>query len=259
MESDSKRSRALSSYSNLATSENNLTVTAGRRREDAATEPMIFADTIHKLRVSRNERGLDIGCGCGTLAMLWDEKAKLENLQLTMLDFPAVISRLKSTLKSKTKNNIINFISGIFPDELSEALEPESYDFIVLYSVLHYSDDPSNMIDAAVNLLRPGGRLLVGDIPNISRKGRFLSTSTGRAFDASYHNIPLVEAKHFKNHHEFVELQTNTKDIALDDRFILNTLNHWRDQGLDTYILPQPLDLPFSLTREDLLIIKSGI
>ena len=56
------------------------------------------------------------------------------------------------------------------------------YERILLYSVIHYTDQPKELIFSALAHLAPGGMLLIGDIPNISRKGRFLATEHGRIF-----------------------------------------------------------------------------
>lgn len=42
-------------------------------------------------------------------------------------------------------------------------LQPESFDVATFHLVLHYAEDPASVIDEAVRLLRPGGRIVVID------------------------------------------------------------------------------------------------
>jgi SAM-dependent methyltransferase len=257
MKYGSRQSSSFESYSALAKAEKNATVRVGRRPEDASKEPAIWSDMVAKVRVARGERGLDIGCGSGVLAKLWCEEVQAADLTLTLIDFPAPLARLRQELTASELSRV-ELVAGGFPDDLPSPLPAESYDFIVMYSVIHYADDPMALIDPAVALLRPGGRLLVGDIPNFSRKGRFLATPAGRAFDAEYHDIPVSDAPYYKTHQEFVAAQRASGTVVIDDAIMLHKVAYWRDRGMDVYILPQPASLPFSFTREDLLIVRPG-
>ena len=51
-----------------------------------------------------------------------------------------------------------------------------------MYSMIHYTSRPWALVEAGVNLLKPGGRLLIGDIPNRDAKARFLDSPAGREF-----------------------------------------------------------------------------
>jgi SAM-dependent methyltransferase len=249
---------AFEMYSSLADSESNETVRVGRRSEDACTEPMIWEDINFKLRITPGERGADIGCGCGVIARLWYAKARSENLDMTLVDFPSPIRRLQGEMADTGMSGAVRLVPGIFPDRLPERLPESSYDFVVMYGAVQCSDDPSGMVDAAVRLLRPGGRLLVGDLSNLSKKGRFLATDAGWRFDALYRSIPLSEAVRYTTHQDFVETQHEPAGGRIDDAFVMEKLRCWRNRGMDAYIVPQPSSLPFSFTREDLLIVRPG-
>ena len=144
------------------------------------SEEHIWESIQSNLRIQPGEIGLDIGCGCGSLAKKLCGLALLRGVGLTMVDFDRPISVLRDLL-SEEELSVADLRPGSFPGEYRPS---ETFDFILLYSVIHYVDDPATMVDVAASLLRPGGRLFVGDIPNLSRKGRFLASDFGRAFES---------------------------------------------------------------------------
>ena len=173
-------------------------------------------------------------------------------MNLVLFDIPEVIDRLKSELRGNL--NPISFSAGVFPAQIPEEVQSQKYDLILLYSVIHYTEKSFEMIEAAVKLLAPGGKLLVGDIPNLSKKGRFLSSAFGRAFEASYKKTSLDQIPEYKDHKDFEEKNAKLSTAHLNDEFILKTLSHFRNSGFNAYVLDQPSTLPFSYTREDILI-----
>lgn len=224
----------------------------GRLPDSESDEIKVWADIIAKLPMHPGDRGLDIGCGCGTIAGFLAAKAAEDGFTITLMDFEKPIELLK-TLIPGAREPSVEFRVGAFPTHVAE---DEYFDFILMYSVLHYMDDLSGSVEAAVSRLKPGGRLLLGDIPNLSRKGRFLASNQGRAFDAAYKSIPLETVPIYANHHDFVSQQLAAGAPALTDGWIVDLVRRQRDRGLEASILPQPNDLPFSRTREDLLIIR---
>src|SRR5262249_59948941 len=56
---------------------------------------------------------------------------------------------------------------------------------IICYSVLHYVFEEGNVfdfLDRSLQLLAPGGAMLLGDIPNASKRKRFFASARGAAF-----------------------------------------------------------------------------
>jgi hypothetical protein len=43
---------------------------------------------------------------------------------------------------------------------------------------------------------------------------------------------------------------------AFDDKTVLELAGRFRSEGFHAYMLPQPADLPFGRTREDMLVIR---
>jgi hypothetical protein len=100
--------------------------------------------------------------------------------------------------------------------------------------------------DQSLRLLADGGQMLVGDIPNISKRKRFFSSENGIRF---HQNFMQTEEK--------PQVQFNTlENDQIDDAVLLSLLMRARAAGFDGYLLPQPPDLPMANRREDLLIYK---
>jgi SAM-dependent methyltransferase len=247
-----RKSSSEKSFSDRAEAQRSASERAGRLPNSEADEEHIWADILAKLPMRQGENGLDIGCGCGTIALYMIEQAKRLGGSLTMVDFAKPIELLRDMLPVPTPAGI-TLLGGAFP-ELTPPTGP--FDFILMYSVMHYMDDFDRTMDAAVGLLRPGGRLLVGDIPNLSRKGRFLASDFGRAFDASYKSVPVESLPVYRDHHELVDKLVAGNAPPLTDAWLLRQVGRFRDAGFDAFILPQPPQLPFCFTREDLLIVR---
>jgi hypothetical protein len=141
-------------------------------------------------------------------------------------------------------------VAGRFP-ETPELLEHYAgqCDAVLAYSVLQYAFAEASAVafaDAALTLLAPGGRLLLGDVPNASMRRRFLTSDAGRAHHREYTGrdedppvrwpaLPLGE---------------------IDDAVVLALVSRARDAGFHAWVLPQAAGLPMANRREDLLFSR---
>ena len=139
-------------------------------------------------------------------------------------------------------------VAGQFPANAAK-IPASSADAILCYSVFHYVFgfmDVYGFIDEALQLLKPGGEFLLGDIPNISKRNRFLQTPTGEAFH-----------KNLLNTSEKPSVQSLSFDKGkIDDGILLGLISRYRNFGFETYLLPQPDVLPMSNSRDDVVIRK---
>jgi hypothetical protein len=139
-------------------------------------------------------------------------------------------------------------VAGQFPRESAAALSElvGKADVVIAYSVLHHvvlDTNPFDFLDKALNLLAPGGQLLVADIPNQSMRRRFFSSEAGKAFHKSFTGKVTDP-----------EVVFNTLEFdKIDDSVLLGLVMRARAEGFDAYLLPQRPDLPFANRREDLL------
>ncbi len=222
-------------------------------------EKYIWSEVKSKIGLKKNHNILDIGCGCGYILENLIKLAANNNFHLTLIDIPEVINTIKKQKIYQKNKNVVRLISGTFPHDFKKMnLGNEKFDRIIAYSVLHYSGVPKKFIEQGVSLLSPHGVFLVGDIPNLSKKGRFVSNDFGRKFDAQYKNIPLTAYPFYKNHKDFFRKNKEVAGELLSDDFMIKIMKKYRDLGYDVYVLPQKSILPFSYTREDFLFINKN-
>ena len=120
---------------------------------------------------------------------------------------------------------------------------------VLAYSVLSvvFADsNPFHFLDRAAALLRNGGHLLVGDIPNASKLRRFLASEAGVSYHKQYMRTeepPPISA-------------FDAPSDRIDDGVILGIVDRMRRRGFDAYIVPQSESLPLANRREDILIVR---
>ena len=211
---------------------------------------VILADIGTKLPAinQHNKKIADIGCGCDELAQLMIKTARDHENILYMLDSQEMLDLLPPPEKFLQK------IAGKFPDESEEFISSEqgTLDAILVYSVMPcvtVEDSVFNFIDRAVELLAPNGRLLLGDLPNRTKRKRFFLSPEGikthREYTGDPNAMPQVD---------LFEIEYG----KLDDAIIFAIMQRYRAAGMETYLLPQNEKLPMANRREDLLIVKRG-
>ncbi len=208
-------------------------------------EPAIFADIRGKLpRLSeRKLRVLDIGPGCSDLPAMLIELCRAQEHRLYLVDSPEMLRLLPD-------GDLIEKRPGLFPKNRSQMADLKgSIDVIICYSVLHYvfvDANPFDFLDLAIELLAPGGEMLLGDIPNVSKRRRFFSSDAGVAYHKSFTGTDTLP-----------EVVFNTPSPgAIDDTAVLGFLARVRTAGADAYVVPQAAELPMSNRREDILVRK---
>jgi SAM-dependent methyltransferase len=208
-------------------------------------EELIFNDICTKLsNIGKgNKRILDIGCGLSDLPKMLIDLAGRNNNSLFFIDSEEVLKMLPSA-------DHLQKIPAFYPDcDDFINKNQQTMDVVIVYSVLHYIFVESNIykfLDKTLSLLDHGGELLIGDIPNISKRKRFFSSPSGIAFH-----------KNFMNTNESPTLEYNIiEEAKIDDSVIYSIIMRCRDHGFNAYILPQNEMLPMSNRREDILIVR---
>ena len=223
----------------------NLTQHTGRYTFQKKSENRIPSDVKSKLSLNSSDICLDIGCNVGNILIPLSKSVK----SITGMDHPECISMLKK--RNLTKN--IRLIGGDFMKYKFQ----NKFDKIIIYSVIHTLDNNKEIkkfINRAISLLKCGGSILIGDIPNISTKKRFLSSEIGRKYNLDWKKKFSLT----KRDMEFQETILNNVSLShiIDDHFIMELIKNLRKKNYNAYLLPQPKYLPFGRTREDLLIVK---
>lgn len=220
------------------------TEVSGRYRVQAEGLRWAIRDLQIKLALSPGDRFLDIGCGVGDLTIPLGFMVS----STACVDHPEVLKRLRERVPRESFE--------YFPGSFLETEIPWRFDKILAYGVLiclSSKEEVFAFMDKAIGLLEPGGRFLAGDFVNRDKKQRFLESEAGKIFSKEWsrkmerENVKMVAER--GTHAEGVFAQ-------IDDQFILEIMLRYRKQGCEVYLLPQPPELAFGNTREDLLIVK---
>jgi hypothetical protein len=211
-------------------------------------EPAILEDICRKLPVLREGTGrtvADIGPGCAWLPTAIIELCAQREHRLILVDSPEMLDQLPDAAGVTIKT------PGAFPQAAAaiRTLAPEGLDALICYSVLHYMYVEANLfecIDQMVGLLAPGGRALIGDIPNLSKRRRFFASPTGKAFHRAFTGLDEDPPRD----------PVGPVEGRIDDAVLTGLIQRAQLAGCDAYLLPQPPDLPMANRRDDLLIIK---
>jgi hypothetical protein len=187
---------------------------------------------------------MDIGPGCSELPFMLIKLCCEMNHTLILVDSQEMLDHLPD-------ESFIKKVPAHYPYGCREFMKQyqQQISTILSYSVFHHVFGEMNyldFLDNSLELLVDGGQMLIGDIPNVSMRKRFFSSTNGIQFHQRANNTT-----------EFPEVKFNQLEKgAVDDSVILSILQRCRNFGFDAYILPQPKDLPMSNRREDLLISK---
>ncbi|MBE2255803.1 MAG: class I SAM-dependent methyltransferase [Ignavibacteria bacterium] len=210
-------------------------------------EKFIFEDIVSKCNLTDKGKKhiLDIGCGCSNLVNYLIKFCEKKKYNLDLIDSLEMLDNIKILNNRKFKN--IQKLPGKFPEIENLKNYFEKYDVIIIYSVIQYVFLYQNLyyfLHKSLDLLKPGGVILIGDIPNNSKRKRFINSPEGLKFNK---NIKSKSKYKLINHEDFERI---------DDSVIFSILQRYRNFNCETYLLPQNHNLPFSNRREDILIIK---
>ncbi len=117
-------------------------------------------DLVVKLsNVQNNDAVLDIGCGTGLLSLKFLEKAKCS---VSAIDNS---SEMLAIFKDKIKRlDIDENVSCKLEDAETVDFKNESFDIVASTVTLHHVKDKYPAIKKIHNILKPGGRFVLGDI-----------------------------------------------------------------------------------------------
>lgn len=205
----------------------------------------IYADIKSKLTklAQPGVTVLDVGPGCAEVPRMLMADCKQYDQSLILVDSAAMLDLLPDSTG-------VRKVAGFYPD-CKDALGTlvGKVDVLLCYSVFHYIFVEANLwrfIDFSLELLAPGGQMLIGDIPNISKRKRFFASDAGVKFHQEFMQTTGVLEVDFRA----------IESDKVDDAVILGLIMRARAQGCDAYWLPQPDTLPMANRREDILILK---
>ncbi len=225
------------------------TLLAGRHLFQERAQQQIVADIVRKMRLSLENRLLDIGCGVGVLLTPLAARVR----EAVGVDHRDMLARWR---RMGVPSNV-QLVAGEWP----QVRVPGKFDRVLAYSVLHYlrdSEVAQRFIDESLSCLAPGGLLLLGDIPNEDAARRLRESAAGQRVMRAYQRQRRGENTSESVTFSRLFARVDAAAPYLDDAFILALLTDLRRRGYEAYVMPQPRGLPFSQSREDLLIWRRG-
>jgi 2-polyprenyl-3-methyl-5-hydroxy-6-metoxy-1,4-benzoquinol methylase len=243
--------KAIDVYGLAAEQLSSATLISGRLACQAESEQHISADVIAKMGLNGTGTLLEIGCGVGTLLT---PLARCVSKAIG-IDHPSCIAKYRELGVAPN----VSLFSGEWPC----ATVPVPVDWLLCYSVLHCLRDAQaamHFIRACLEALRPGGTLLIGDLPNVDKRQRFLASAFGKRFHADWmaqtaDQSRVLHRDAMAREEIFAQLDRSAPPF-ISDAFVLRVLTEARNEGHESYLLSQPTQLPFSFTREDVIIRK---
>tara|TARA_B100000886_G_C20377204_1_gene472289 strand:- start:13 stop:774 length:762 start_codon:yes stop_codon:yes gene_type:complete len=209
-------------------------------------EELILKDLISKVNIlsRKYQKVLEIGPGCSNLAHIIINFVLQNKSELTLIDSKEMLDNLPD-------NNGIKKEFGMFPNQFHSFIRErkEYFNAIITYSVIQYifkETDFWEFLVSSITMLKKGGILFLGDIPNISMRKRFLNSDEGIKFQNSFYKNKSISQKE--------EAYNENKEI--NDIFIMDILIRARNMGCHAWVVPQLHDLTFSNRREDIIIKK---
>lgn len=102
---------------------------------------------------------LEFGCGTGLVGLRYAEKAG----SLDMVDAsPAMLDVLRA--KEKARPSHVTVHEGTLSMLVGQTVRPRSVDWIISNMALHHVEDIPTLIDGLHRLIKPGGRVTIGEL-----------------------------------------------------------------------------------------------
>ncbi|HEX3148663.1 MAG TPA: hypothetical protein VHR66_11295, partial [Gemmataceae bacterium] len=209
-------------------------------------EIAIFRDVRSKLTnlERRGQTVFDIGCGCSDLPLLVAHLCEERGHTLVACDSPEMLDHLPDS-------PFVRKAAGRFPVDTADLIAEFTgrVDAILVYSILQYvfvEGAIFDFIDACLTLLAPGGQLLLGDVPNASKRKRFFASAAGVRHHQAFTNTDEIPVVAFNG----------LERSKIDDAVVLGIVSRARAAGFDAYVMPQAVELPMANRREDILIVR---
>lgn len=210
------------------------------------------AHAVDQIALTNPRRVLEIGVGTGLL--MAHVLASVDELWATDLS-PAVIDRLEQHVRAAGLTSRVHLRAASAVDQ--GELPLNYFDTVILNSVVQYFPDPaylSEVLDSALARLRPGGRVIVGDIRNTGTLKYFRAgverarhpDAHGRKARAAVEHAVLTENELTLDPEWFIEW-ANKREVAADIRLKPGTAKNELTRHRYEVILHHPATQTFDV------------
>jgi len=196
---------------------------------------LIAADIKNKLKIKFSDRIIDVGCGNGAITALIAQ----ETPQVVGVDFSQ-----KLLAQVRKRANVHYYLA----ESTNLPFGDNLFDKGLCYSVIHYLENKElvSTLKELSRVCKPGARILIGDIPDANKM--FLYLGWGGFFK-------YLIKKFILGPFQLPTYLTKNPGWGFYGRKSLQNICHQLD--LETQIIEQPKNLPYSWYRYDLLIINT--
>lgn len=216
---------------------------------DKKTVRHIVKNIADRLRLNSADTFLDLGCGTGILSADLSRKVN----KYVGLDFG------HDVLKRAKRNMRTEFVQG---DITALPFADAIFDKVLCYSVVHYLQDDWEFGKALYEMVRvckPGGIIMVGDIPERVKKEMWENKGRQEGESLSQYRLrQTTQSKYKISSNQFDRNRTKLNitspqvaGVVFDTQSILQACHRI---GVNGYVVAQPHPLPLSNTRVDLII-----
>tara|TARA_B110000438_G_C15775724_1_gene633950 strand:+ start:961 stop:1701 length:741 start_codon:yes stop_codon:yes gene_type:complete len=229
----------------------NFTISSSRYLHMQKYEKIVLKDIMSKLSVKPTDVILDIGCNVGMHLMPLfffvdkiygnDHKKCLETLKNRFPEFPN---------------------SNLIPGNFLDLKVRKKFSKILCYSVLHYLKNEKEVlffVEKALKILKKGGIIMLGDIPNQNLESNFLKSKIGKKWTKKFNSERIKSKK--KNEIESISyyLKNKKKDnsyVTINNSLIKNLISKLSKKVIKIKRFKHPLNFPHGQSREDIIIYK---
>lgn len=242
-------------YNNLVANTKNKSCQNGAMfTVDRKVYQRTFDDINSKMKFGKDDVVLDVGCGNGEIAKFiapFVGKMVLIDGASNMLEF--------------ARQSLKNFTNVEFSQtDINKNIDFSAlgrFDKIICYSVVHYLDNYQrfeSLLQELIKALNPRGRILVGDIPLVDKREKYLLERKKKVLLNLFGNIKHFSKKTITNFLTAkTERSSELKDnMRFDRKKIMSTIEKLQTNDLNLNLVEQRSGLPFFNSREDLLVIK---
>ena len=215
---------------------------------------LTMADIDRKITLQKTDSVLDLGGGCGQLTELLAVRCG----SVVLCDGAASV--LETAQRQLQTHSNVSYVQADIT-KLPLPFGDSQFDTVICYSVVHYLQSMAQfaaLLDELLRIVKPGGKILVGDMPLVDRYQKNLAEREKNKVRKILLNLRYRMkrgATQFLYKRKGLD-PSQVSGMRYDRQAVLEVLNQ---KGLEKFeFIEQDRRLPSADSREDLLIVKES-